>query len=108
MAYFVRVTYPTIGNQYITYADNNVEILGEFLDTYIFEFGDTTLLNNIYELRHGNIPPNGISADIIENLLIPSIKEPWYKQLIAGFAMQQKVVAVDPKLIRLRTMLKKI
>lgn len=108
MAFFIRVTHPTIGNYYITYVGTSVEVLGAFLDTYTFEYGDTTLVNNLYELRSGEIPPNGILFDTIENLLMPSYQEPWYKQLVAGIGRKQKVVGIDPKLLRLRDMLKKI
>lgn len=105
MAYFIRVTQPTIGKYYITYSNMTVEVLGEYLDTYIFEYGETALIDCIYELRSGNVESNGIPYSTIEEILLP---EPWYKQLVAGFAMAKKVVGIDPKLLRLREMLKKI
>jgi len=110
MAYFVKVGHPVIGNYYITYTGQNVNVLGEYLESGAFEYynGDitNTIVQYLYELTTN--PTNGIPADKIETLLTPTYQEPLYKSLVAGLAMNKKVVGVDPKLLRLREMLKKI
>ncbi len=112
MAYFVKVGHPVIGNYYITYTSSNgaVDVLGEYLESGAFEYHTSditnTIVQHLYELTTN--PTNGIPADKIEALLTPTYQEPWYRSLVAGLAMNKKVVGVDPKLLRLREMLKKI
>ena len=112
MAYFVKVGHPVIGNYYITYigTSNNVDVLGEYLESGAFEYynGDITetIVQHLYELTANSV--NGIPADKIEALLTPTYQEPWYKSLAASFTMNKKVAGIDPKLLRLRDMLKKI
>jgi hypothetical protein len=111
MAYFVKVEHPVIGNSYITFVDGvfncAVDILGEYMEPGVFEYyngniNDITVQLFLYELRSGLMPSHGIPASDIEMLI-----DPWLNGFAARFPILN-IVGVDPKLLRLREMMKRI
>ena len=120
MVCFTRVSDPVVGKQYIMYSRNiGLQILGTYLENGTYEYEEPTNLEHIYELQKKDVESApDISIDEIEDFIYTiqnnSIPETspihYFMAVMAKFELKQaRVVApVDPKLLRLRDMLKKI
>ncbi len=116
MVCFTRVSDPVVGKQYIMYSRNiGLQILGTYLENGTYEYEEPTNLEHIYELqkKDGDISIDEIEDFIytIQNNSIPeSSPMHYFMGIMAKFELKpsRAVAPVDPKLIRLRDMLKKI
>jgi hypothetical protein len=111
MVCFTRVTEPSIGKQYITYSKSiGLQILGTYLENGTFEYEEPSSLEHLCELQEKN---GEISIDEIENFIY-TIQENspinYFMGVMAKLELKpaRAVALVDPKLLRLREMLKKI
>jgi hypothetical protein len=119
MVCFTRVTEPSIGKQYIIYSRNiGLQILGTYLENGTFEYEQPINSEHLCELQEkdGDISIDEIEDFIytIQNNSIPihyfmGVKGT-FGALMAKFKLKpaRAVAPVDPKLLRLRDMLKKI
>lgn len=115
MVCFTRVSEPTVGKQYITYSRNiGLQILGTYLENDTFEYEEASSLEHLCELRDndGEITVAEIE-DFLHTIQEYSIPDhsPIYNftGVMAKLEIKKMIVSpVDPKLLRLREMLKKI
>ncbi len=127
MVCFTRVTEPVVGKQYIYYNYLNLDILGTYLENGNFEyFENINNPSNLYELCAENIDTSIINDSLISVeeverhiLYVNSqieMQMRGYENINARFLTMAKfelkparaVAPVDPRLLRLRDMLKKI
>lgn len=109
MVCFTRVTEPSIGKQYIMYSKSiGLQILGTYLENRTFEYEEPSNLEHLCELQDKD---GEISIDEIEQK-IQEYNSPinYFMGVMAKLELKpaRAVALVDPKLLRLREMLKKI
>jgi hypothetical protein len=121
MVCFTRVTEPVVGKQYIMYSRNiGLQILGTYLENGTFEYEQPLNLEHLCELQEKD---GNISIDEIEDFIYTiqnsesspihyfmGVSKSTFGALMAKFELKpaRAVAPVDPKLLRLRDMLKKI
>lgn len=118
MVCFIRVIEPSVGKQYIMYSRNiGLQILGTYLENGTFEYEEPSSLEHLCELQEkdGEISVGEIEDFIYtiqENSIFDNSPINYFMGVMAklDFKPMQKMVVspVDPKLLRLREMLKKI
>ena len=110
MVCFTRVTEPSIGKQYIMYSKRiGLQILGTYLENGTFEYEEPSSLEHLCELQEKD---GEISIDEIEQKIQEYDNSPinYFMGVMAKLELKpaRAVALVDPKLLRLREMLKKI
>jgi hypothetical protein len=119
MVCFIRATELNVGKQYIYYDYMTVDILGTYLENGDFEYQNPTSMFDIYELSptehevsSNSIPYVEIEAYIKHiNSSLELYTGSYFKANLAlpfGNLPRVNKPPVDPKLLRLREMLKKI
>ncbi len=135
MVCFIRASELTVGKQYIYYDYMNLDILGTYLDSGDFEYQNPSSLFDLYELsaEEPSVSSNSIPFIEIEAYISKfaescqiytatyAYRENFKSELAAKFNEPMAKMAeptarrqlynkppVDPKLLRLREMLKKI
>ena len=116
MVCFTRVTEPSIGKQYIMYSKSiGLQILGTYLENGTFEYEEPSSLEHLCELheKDGEISIDEIENFIYtiqENSIFDSSPINYFMGVMAKLELKpaRAVALVDPKLLRLREMLKKI
>lgn len=115
MVCFTRVSDPVVGKQYIMYSRKiGLQILGTYLENSTFEYEQPFNLEHLCELQEKD---GDISIDEIEDFIyketafsLESSPINYFMGVMAKFELKpaRAVAPVDPKLLRLRDMLKKI
>jgi hypothetical protein len=113
MVCFTRVTEPIVGKQYIMYSRSiGLQILGTYLENGTFEYEEPFNLEYLCELqeKEGEISVGEIEQKIQENSIPESSPINYFLGVMAKLELKpaRAVALVDPKLLRLREMLKKI
>lgn len=118
MVCFIRATELNVGKQYIYYDYITLDILGTYLENGNFEYQNPSSLFDLYELSAADTNSiNSISFKAIEahiehiNSTLELYTGSYFKANLAlpfGNLPRVNKPPVDPKLLRLREMLKKI